>query len=145
MEVGNIVFLKNICFKEGVVDHAFDRGRPCIFIGELDEKMYFVPLASVKNLKYRDRLRGILKPNKNNNLTKICHTNVKELIEKPIAFYEIKGYLNDEELFNLFNDIKIYYSTIRNEKNRIMVMFADNYMKSFKKYVDYNKKIAKRK
>ena len=67
------------------------------------------------------------------------------MIEKPIAFYEIKGYLNDEELFNLFNDIKIYYSTIRNEKNRIMVMFADNYMKSFKKYVDYNKKIAKRK
>lgn len=67
------------------------------------------------------------------------------MIEKPIAFYEIKGYLNDEELFNLFNDIKIYYSTIRNEKNRIMVMFADNYMKSFKKYVDYNKKITKRK
>lgn len=138
MELGSIVFLKNICFKEGVVDHAYDIGRPCVFIGELSDKMYFIPLSGVKNLKYKNHLRGILRPNKNNNLSKVCHTNIKELIEKPIAFYEEKGYLNDNELYNLFNDIKIYYSEIRCEKNRKILMLADNYMKSCKKYVDGN-------
>lgn len=33
MEVGNIVYLKNICFDNGTADHACLVGRPCVYIG----------------------------------------------------------------------------------------------------------------
>ena len=41
----NIVKIRNICFKDGIVDHSYKVGRPCVFIGEVDEKMYFIPLS----------------------------------------------------------------------------------------------------
>lgn len=32
MEFGDITILKNICFSDGVVDHSYRQGRPCIYI-----------------------------------------------------------------------------------------------------------------
>lgn len=31
MEFGDITILKNICFSDGVVDHSYRLGRPCIY------------------------------------------------------------------------------------------------------------------
>lgn len=85
MEVGNIVYLKNICFGDGTADHACLVGRPCVYIGELDERMYFIPLVSIHKDKYKSESR--IYPTKKNKLQKVSHPNVRVLIEKPIAFY----------------------------------------------------------
>lgn len=56
MHIGDIVMLNNIIFgtiyKNGKlinkksVDYAFDCGRPCVYIGEYDENMYFISISN---------------------------------------------------------------------------------------------------
>lgn len=49
MKIGSIVFIKNIVFDGKEVDHSFNKGRPCIFLGELEDNMCFMPLSNVYN------------------------------------------------------------------------------------------------
>ena len=68
MKIGSIVNIKNICFRNGEVDHSFNRGRPCIYLGELEDKMCFMPLIKCKFLK--NKVKKIIKPTYENGLKK---------------------------------------------------------------------------
>lgn len=130
INIGSIVKIRNICFKDGIVDHSYKVGRPCVFIGEVDEKMYFIPLSHMEKSKNYESIM----PNDFNNLRKPSQINVRNVIEKDLFYPEITGELFDEELEKIFNSIKKYYKTVRNDIGRNVVFLADNYFKG--KYVD---------
>ena len=96
MQVGDIVYFKNIVFDGGKADHAFDVGRPCVYIGTLNGKMYFVPLTNVYTLKHN--IPYTIKPNRQNCLRKESHPNFKQIVEKKESFYEVSGYLSEQEM-----------------------------------------------
>lgn len=132
IEKGDIVLLKNICFFDGKIDHAFNSGRLCIYLGELNERMYFIALANASNEKQKF-LRKIY-PNKENNLKKVSRPNIHSLIEKPIAFYEVHGRLSDKDLNRVFLNIKSYYKVILKKQDEIFLELASNYFNKQKFY-----------
>lgn len=126
MKIGSIVNIKNICFKDGKIDHSFKSGRPCIFLGELEDNMCFMPLTNTKTLKHH--VKTIIKPSELNGLKKVSHPNLKELIEKPIAYYEELGCITEKEIINVFNGIKGYYKEIRIPSDEKLLALANNYL-----------------
>ena len=92
MEFGDITILKNICFSDEVVDHSYGLGRPCIYIGEDLNHMYFVPLVNL-NSKIKEK-QFVIAPKAKNNLIKKSRIRVQELITRPVAFYELNGKLD---------------------------------------------------
>ena len=53
MKFGDIVYFKNIIFKNEdgshEIDPYFSIGRPCVCIGEYGDDMYFLPLTRIDN------------------------------------------------------------------------------------------------
>lgn len=137
MKIGSIVNIKNICFRNGEVDHSFNRRRPCIYLGELEDKMCFMPLSNVSSLKHH--VKTIIKPTYENGLKKTSHPNLRELIEKPIAYYEEIGIISDDDVIKLFKGITSYYTEVRVPKDKKLLELANNYLKySPLRYVDDN-------
>lgn len=126
MQVGDVVYLRNIIFEGREVDHAFDKGRPCVYIGDIDDKMYFVPLTNTSTMKYKVPI--IISPNKRNGLRKECHPNFKQIIEKRTSFYEVFGYLTEQEMIKFFEDALLYLSEIRRETDNICIELAKEYL-----------------
>ena len=126
MKIGSIIYLKNICFRDGTIDHSFTIGRPSIFLGELEDNMYFMPLSNIKTLKHKVRI--IIKPSRLNGLTKVSHPNLREVVEKPIAYYEAIGILTKEEILKVFIGIKKYYKMVTCDKDAILLTLANNYL-----------------
>lgn len=112
LKKGSIVNIKNIIFNGNVVDHAMCVGRPCIFIGELNEKMYFLPLTS----NYNYDLDVVLEPNKINHLKKKCGINIKTIVEKPACCYEVIGEISNYQLYRMYKMLLLYYKTPFDEK-----------------------------
>lgn len=107
MEFGDITILKNICFSDGVVDHSYRSGRPCIYIGEDLNHMYFVPLANL-NSKIKEK-QFVIAPNAKNNLTKKSRIRASELITRPVAFYELYGKLDYFDIQKLIESLRFFY------------------------------------
>lgn len=135
IEIGDIAFLKNICFYDGKIDHAFDRGRPCVYLGELNDNMYFIPLVCAKNKQ--DFIRKIY-PDKKNRLRKVSGPNIHSLIEKPIAYYSVQGSLSTNDIERIFTNIKAYYKVLLKEQDKIFLELTYNYFNSVK-YTDKDK------
>ena len=108
MEFGDITILKNICFSDGVVDHSYRLGRPCIYIGEDLNHMYFVPLANL-NSKIKEK-QFVIAPKVKNNLTKKSRIRASELITRPVAFYELYGRLDYFDIQKLIESLRFFYS-----------------------------------
>lgn len=137
IEVGNIVYFKNIIFEESKIDHSFNKGRPCVFLGELDNKMYFMPLSNVTTAK---KYHGHhIKPNRENELKKVSHLCIRELLEKPMAWYNFYGYLDDVTLDDIFDNIYKFHNKIDEDKSRLLIKLYENYISSKKKYIDKDK------
>ena len=51
IEVGDIVCFKNLVFEGKNLDHSFNKSRPCVCLGRLDENLYFMPLSNVSTTK----------------------------------------------------------------------------------------------
>ena len=100
MEFGDITILKNICFSDGVVDHSYRLGRPCIH-------MYFVPLANL-NSKIKEK-QFVIAPTVENNLTKKSRIRASELITRPVAFYELYGRLDYFDIQKLIESLRFFY------------------------------------
>lgn len=132
MEFGDITILKNICFSDGVVDHSYKKGRPCIYIGEYLDHMYFVPLANL-NSKIKEKPLIIVPTNKN-NLIKKSRIRVSELVKKPVAFYEITGSLDSYDIEKLIEALRFFY----NEEN-INSSFVNNLINEYINYIDKEK------
>lgn len=107
MEFGDITILKNICFSDGVVDHSYRLGRPCIYIGEDLNHMYFVPLANL-NSKIKEK-QFVIAPKAKNNLTKKSRIRASELITRPVAFYELYGRLDHFDIQKLIESLRFFY------------------------------------
>ena len=107
MEFGDITILKNICFSDGVVDHSYRLGRPCIYIGEDLNHMYFVPLANL-NSKIKEK-QFIIVPTTENNLIKKSRIKASELITRPVAFYESCGRLDYFDIQKLIKSLRFFY------------------------------------
>lgn len=125
MKFGDITILKNICFSDGIVDHSYKFGRPCIYIGEDFEYMYFVPLSSL-NYKIKERC-FVLYPNKENNLLKKSRIRASELVQRPIAFYELYGSLDYFEIQKLINALKLSYKE-ENSNFKLVNSLIDKYV-----------------
>lgn len=135
MKIGSIVNIKNICFRDGKIDHSYKSGRPCLFLGELEDKMCFIPFTNTHTLKHP--VKTIIKPSELNGLNKISHPNIKELIEKPVAYYEELGCITEEEIIGVFEGIKGYYKEVRIPKDAKLLALANNYLnQSDLNYID---------
>lgn len=135
IEVGDIIFLKNICFYDCKVDHAFSKGRPCVYLGELNDKMYFIPLVSSENKQAFIRK---IYPDKGNGLKKVSGPNIHSLIEKPIAYYAVQGSLSANDIKRIFKNIKSYYKVVLKAQDEILLELAYNYFNG-EKYIDKDK------
>ena len=134
MEVGDITVLYNIVFdkktKSGErVDHAMKQGRPCIFIGEIDEKMYFLPIMKHIEGQYNT----IIEPTKENKLSKKSMVNILNIIEKPIAFYSTHSYIDEKIMLDIFNRLLKYYKEDRNDKQAKVKCLAAEYLQKLER------------
>ncbi len=99
--------------------------------------MCFMPLSNVSSLKHH--VKTIIKPTYENGLKKTSHPNLRELIEKPIAYYEEIGIISDDDVIKLFKGITSYYTEVRVPKDKKLLELANNYLKySPLRYVDDN-------
>lgn len=145
MHIGDIVKLNNIVFNSDIkngkivnkksIDHSFDCGRPCIYIGEYEEHMYFISLSnSTIDGKH------IIKPTVINGLIKNSHPNIKQVIKKPVAYYPSIGYLNDKDMFSVFKTILSFHKRRKLENSDVLIKLARNYIKAYEKglvkYID---------
>lgn len=142
IEKGDIVLLKNICFFDGKIDHAFNKGRLCIYLGEFNDKMYFIAIANANNNEH-DFIRKIY-PSRENKLKKVSRPNIHSLIEKPVAYYQVKGHLSSYDLKRIFLNIKAYYKVILKDQDRIFLELTYNYFNE-EKYYDEDITINKKK
>ena len=139
LSVGSIVKLKNLCFDNRQADHAFKVGRPCVFIGEDENNMYFLPLTS--NHHEVDKIE----PDKYNDLKKPSSINIRQLIIKPIAYYNERGVVAEKHIIRAFEDIKKYYGIRPCKDADILIPIVDKYLQEHQRivYKDADKKEKK--
>lgn len=113
MELGDIVILKNIVFynrdNTHEVDHAFINGRPCVYIGEYEDSMYFLPITRVIPGKENKFFNIVIDKNTHNKIKKDCKISFSTIIKKPIAFYKVVDYLEDSVIEELVDKALILY------------------------------------
>ena len=142
MVVGDLVKFKNMVFssyaKHGKLklkydpDHAFLRGRPCLYIGTYNDKMYFFSLSN--NKSYANKY--IIVPNNDNKLSKPSVVGYSNIIIKDASFYEITGYINEKDMCNIFKDMFLFYEEIDHtniDDLKIVIALANNYLNSIEK------------
>ena len=120
MRAGDICYLENIIFenngKKHLDQHSLFTGRPCVFVGETDEKMYFFPI-----IDFDDKFKGnIIEKTPENRLKKKSVIDAATIIEKPIAYYEKRGYISTKEMLQLYRNILYYYRKAEDGKKLII-------------------------
>ena len=110
MNVGDIVCMELILFKNGV-DHSSKNGRPCLYIGEKNDVMYFIPLQSIKN-----KSKGYhINPDNYNKLKKTSILNLHTILEKRAQFFKIDGIIREEEMDKIMRILVSYFKDTRKE------------------------------
>lgn len=83
---GSIIIVKNIIFKDGVLDHAYKKGRPCLVIDINDEEITFLTLSTLYNdIKYRNDY--IFENYKKMGLKKNTYVNLQNIYKTKLCFY----------------------------------------------------------
>lgn len=141
MHLGDIVILDNIVFNDeekNVADHASLHGRPCIYIGEKEEIMYFFALTGVRNkIELADM---VIIANNQNKLKKDSEINMRSIIKKPYSFYKVESSLEKEQILKM---IKIYFKNNYKNDNpdvKIILNIITEYINDFKKNLNYIKR-----
>ena len=135
MNVGDIVCMELILFKNGV-DHDSKNGRPCVYIGEKNDLMYFVPLSSVKN---KNKHMGYhIKPDVHNKLRKPSLLNLHTIIEKRPQFFKIDGYIKDSEMRILMKTIISYFKDTSREQAKVVKELAAEFLDAGKIDIKYS-------
>ena len=114
MIVGDIVYFSNIIFEKAyyndenviLVDHCSHNGRPCIYLGQIDDKMYFIPITG--NNKYSD-MGVCINVTKSNRLLKPSYLVLNNIICKESSYYYTKGFINEHVMYDLFKKFIDYY------------------------------------
>lgn len=113
IKIGDIVLFKDVIFsgKYKNFDHYSLKGRPCVLVGidKNEENYYFIPLSSkLHNYKHK---KCIIYPTPQNKLKKASYPEVPNIIQRHQCFYEVNGFLSDEELYLIFVNIVKYFKT----------------------------------
>ena len=132
MNVGDIVCMELILFKNGV-DHYSKYGRPCLYIGEKNGIMYFVPLMSLKK-KYKN-LSCHIEPDKDNKLRKTSVLNLRTIIEKRPQFFGVDGHIDDFKMEDIMKTIVAYFKKVSDEQSKIVKSIAEEYLNERKEIV----------
>lgn len=139
MKAGDIVHFELILFDDGLVDHPTKKGRPCVYIGEKDDVMYFIPLRRMQKKKYD--LSCYVLPDKYNNLKVTSLVNFHTIIEKQARFFSSNGYITDDIMYDIMRQIVLYFKETYNEQSKVVKELASEYLnKKPIKYKDMNYK-----
>lgn len=150
MELGGIVIFKNIVFrnrnisKTHEIDHSFYSGRPCIYIGEYDDNMYFLPITSPDLRREQKSFDVMIRQRDHSRLSKDCKVNFVNIIKKPIAFYNQIDFLNESEINEMIDKGLILYEFDSEEYYDVLFKLFSEYAKK-NKIDTVNYKIKKRK
>ena len=122
-ELGKIVIIKNIVFKNDSnsklkVDHAWEKGRPCVIIYSDNEYDYYLPISSTKaNKNYyqeiKDEFYELSEKDFHfmNNRKKFGVIHITNLFRKKISGYNNEiGRITKEAYYELIHKIKNYYN-----------------------------------
>ena len=142
MNVGDIVCMELILFNNGV-DHNSKSGRPCVYIGEKNDVMYFIPLSSVKN-KNKHMSYHIM-PDGLNKLRKPSLLNLHTIIEKRPQFFKVDGYIKDSEMKILMKTIISYFKDASREQTKIVKEIAAEFLDASKTDIKYSDDDIKKK
>lgn len=148
MELGDIVILKNIVFynrdSTHEVDHAFINGRPCVYIGEYEDCMYFLTISRFIKGEEKKFFNIIINKNTHKKMKKDCKINFSTIIKKPIAFYEVVDYLEDSVKEELVDKALILYECDNFVNSDIAYNLFKDYAKKHKlKTINYKTKKRK--
>ena len=140
MNIGDIVCMELILFKNGV-DHDSKSGRPCVYIGEKNDVMYFIPLQSVKN-----KSKGYyIKPDNYNKLKKTSILNLHTILEKRAQFFKVDGIVREEEMETIMKILVSYFKDARREQSSVVKSLAIEYLDRNKKDIKFVDKDIKKK
>lgn len=139
LDEGKVIIVNNLRFEDGTIDHAWNKGRPCLVLFSDDEYEYILPIKSeIKNEHYFDKIpfdkdsflyfneKGYNETTLNDFIGTSKHCRIKTKIKK-----ELSGYINLGHVLK----IPIAY---RNEIGKFKYDF-------FKKIIDRLHKIQKTK
>ena len=131
-QIGKIVIIKNIIFKNSLtnkneVDHAWNRGRPCIIIYSDNEYDYFLPLKTeIKREKFEyhyfildetkflnKEITRIGKNNHKKNNKRVTEgvINLQTVYKIPISFHIETAKITFEAYKELMEKLKNYHKT----------------------------------
>lgn len=143
LEVGSIVYIKNICFERSgnnkfTVDHAYRNGRPCVYIGEKNNKDYFLPIShDVPHLTRRNHL----KPDDNNNLAKISMVNFYKIIKLNPCYHEVEGVLSLTDMLTVSSKAVAFFKKDEREDGKVILDLAREFIRKHPFYLDKDNKI----
>lgn len=133
MEFGDIVYFKNIIFKNEdgshIIDPYFSIGRPCVCIGEYDGYMYFLPLTRIDDRRDEKYFDIVINPDKQNKLQKVSKINYTNIVKKPVSFFEVKGRISKKEIYEILKKSLTLYKCECFDYSDIVTKIMVNYSK----------------
>ena len=97
---GSIILVRDIIFKEGMLDHAYKAGRPCLIIDIDDDYITFLTLSTLHNKKIYDH-DYLFNDCDDLNFKNDTYVNLQHIYRKRICFYEEVSHLNQKEYFKI--------------------------------------------
>ena len=126
MRAGDICYLENIILENNGKKHldgySLFTGRPCVFIGETDEKMYFFPIIEISD---ENQKGTIIEKTPENRLKNKSVIDTYTIIEKPIAFYQTRGHISTKEMLQLYKNLLFYYRKTEDEDKLTIKAIAE--------------------
>ncbi len=108
---GEIIIVKNIQFNDGHADHASLKGRPCMVLSDMYDKLTMVPLASTHTNFSRNTL--ILTKNQIEGADSkfpfkpISYLNLNSMFQRELRYYEIRAYVALKRYYDLLQEIEL--------------------------------------
>lgn len=134
VEIGSIIYIEYLIFKDddGLnIDHT--RRRPCIIIGEDDEKYYLLKLSSYQNKNNANRYLKL----PSYAATKECYIDLQAIYTTKIAGYKELNYLDEKDLINALEQFYKYQTTIKEDENFLRIKM--NILNTIKKLLNETK------
>lgn len=113
-EGGEIVFIRNITFKNKYADHASLNGRPCVVISEFNNKLTLLPLASSIPKNTSDKSQTIFIKKEDIDIEKKCfkpkekeYVNLGSMFQQELRFYDVVALVKFRRYLRLLEEIEL--------------------------------------
>ncbi len=127
-EEKDILMLKNIRFKDGILDASI-YGHPVLVIKVEKEYFYYLVITSSYKKTHFNQFYKIYKNKTNRFKRNICYIDLKNIYKSEIKNYMPVGYLTDELYNEVMNELHYYQENIKTDKEytRVKNLFNNNY------------------